>query len=233
MCDFANGKGRTGFIHPVVKAILLHFWLAYDHPFVDGNGRTARALFYWSMARDGYWLCEFLSISRIIKRAPAKYAKAFLYTETDDNDATYFILNQLRVIERAIEDLHQYLTNKAKDLAETRRMLDGSGRLRAVLNHRQVALVHHALRHPGHAYTVQSQRRFHNVSYQTARTDLLGLARLHLLEMSKSGRAFVFDAPPDLRDRLDKLARGGRSATPRGARGPRKVRSAPTRQRIR
>ena len=56
MCDFANRDPSDAFLHPVVKAILLHFWLAYDHPFIDGNGRTARALFYWSMLSQGYWL---------------------------------------------------------------------------------------------------------------------------------------------------------------------------------
>jgi len=108
LCDFANQKKHTYFIHPVVKAILLHFLLAYDHPFVDGNGRTARALFYWAMVRQGYWLTEFLSISQIIKQGPAKYGRAFLYTETDDNDVTYFIIHQLRVIIKAIEQLYLY-----------------------------------------------------------------------------------------------------------------------------
>jgi Fic family protein len=70
LCDFANGKTKTkGYLPPIVRAILLHFMLAYDHPFVDGNGRTARALFYWSMLHQGYGLAEFLSISRVIKRA--------------------------------------------------------------------------------------------------------------------------------------------------------------------
>ena len=95
MCDFANGKIPNHFIHPVVRAIILHFWLAYDHPFVDGNGRTARALFYWLMLRNNYWLFEFISISQIIRKAPIKYGRAFLYTETDDNDLTYFILYHL------------------------------------------------------------------------------------------------------------------------------------------
>jgi Fic family protein len=49
MCDFANGVTPGFFVHPVIRGIILHFWLAYDHPFVDGNGRTARALFYWQM----------------------------------------------------------------------------------------------------------------------------------------------------------------------------------------
>ena len=84
MCAFANGDHPGGFIHPVLRSIILHFWLAYDHPFLDGNGRTARALFYWSMLRHGYWLFEFIPISRIILRAPSKYGLAYLYTETDE-----------------------------------------------------------------------------------------------------------------------------------------------------
>jgi Fic family protein len=91
MCDFANGNTPHEFVHPAIRSILLHFWLAYDHPIVDGNGRTARALFYWAMLRYGFWLCEFISISRITLRGPAKYARAFLYTETDQNDLTYFL----------------------------------------------------------------------------------------------------------------------------------------------
>ena len=70
LCGFANGLSSEGFIHPVVRAILLHFALAYDHPFADGNGRTARALFYWSMLRSGYWLTQYLTISSILRGAP-------------------------------------------------------------------------------------------------------------------------------------------------------------------
>lgn len=69
MCRFANGdEGESGFLHPVVRSILVHFWLAYDHPFIDGNGRTARGLFYWSMRRQGYWMTEHISISSILRR---------------------------------------------------------------------------------------------------------------------------------------------------------------------
>ncbi len=91
-----------GYLHPVIRSIILHFWLAYDHPFVDGNGRTARAVFYWSMLRHGFWLLEFVSISQQILQAPKKYYRAFLYTESDGNDLNYFILHQLGVVQQAI-----------------------------------------------------------------------------------------------------------------------------------
>ena len=159
LCDFANEASRKDarapgrFVHPVVRAILLHFWLAYDHPFVDGNGRTARALFYWSMLRQRYWLFEFVSISEILLQAPAQYAMSFLHTETDENDATYFLLHQTGVICKAIESLHRYVERKSEEWRSTEELLRGAD----ALNHRQQALIRHALRHPGMRYTVEGQ----------------------------------------------------------------------------
>jgi len=201
MCDFANAKTPEAFIHPVLRSIMLHFWLAYDHPFVDGNGRVARALFYWSMLRHGYWLCEFISISQILLKAPAKYARAFLYTETDGNDLTYFILHQLDVIRRAIDELHAYIARKISALQAVESRLRGI----AFLNHRQQALVSHALRHPHQRYTFSSHQMSHNVVYQTARTDLLDLERRGLLSSRKVGRTWHFTPAPDLEDRLSRL----------------------------
>ena len=206
MCAFANGHDDGEFMPPAIRAILLHFWLAYDHPFVDGNGRTARALFYWSMARQGYWLVEYVSISRILKKARAQYARSFLYTETDDNDATYFMLYQLRVLIRAIEELHQYLARKATELRFAEDLIARSGRLRDSLNARQVALLNHALRNDDARYTVASHQRSHGVAYESARSDLMKLSELRLLEQRKSGRAFVFVPARNLTRKLQGAA---------------------------
>jgi Fic family protein len=201
MCDFANGKKDTYFIHPVIRSIILHFWLAYDHPFTDGNGRTARALFYWSMLRNGFWLFEFISISQIILNAPSKYGRAFLYTETDENDLTYFILYHLEVIRQAIKKLHEYIKERTKKLQAIESELRGI----SVLNHRQRALVSHGLRHPHYRYTIESHHISHNVVYQTARTDLLDLERRGLLESSKVGKTFYFTPVKHLEKKLAKL----------------------------
>ena len=160
-----------------------------------GHGR---ALFYWSMLSQGYWLAEFLSISQILKRAPAQYSRSFVYTETDENDLTYFVLHQLGVISRAIEELQVYLRRKMREVREVHSLLKQT----CDLNHRQLALLSHALRHPGMHYTIQSHRTSHNVVYQTARTDLLDLADRGLLIQQKSGKAYIFIAPPNLGERL-------------------------------
>ena len=205
---FANAKDDAGFVHPVVRAILLHFMIGYEHPFVDGNGRTARALFYWMMAKSGYWLTELLSISTIIRKSPGQYARAYLFSETDDNDVTYFLDYNLRVILRSIRALHSYLTRKTREMHNVQQLLDGSA-LAAMLNHRQTALLISMRKRPDQVYTIASHRRSHKVTYQTARTDLLELADLGLVTLAKHGRTFVFSPVPDFDERLHELSEPG------------------------
>ena len=205
LVEFANARDEDQFIHPVVKAIFLHFMIGYDHPFVDGNGRTARALFYWSMARSGYWLTEFLSISAIIRRSPAQYVRAYVYSETDDNDATYFLVYNLRVISRAIQALHVYLTRKARESRAFEETLRGAD-LAHILNHRQVALLSHLLKYPDTTYTIEGHRRSHNVTYETARTDLIGLTKLGFVDANKRGRKLVYRRHPDVETRIRSTA---------------------------
>ncbi|MFT5145202.1 MAG: Fic family protein [Thalassolituus oleivorans] len=187
---FANRTPEedSSYMHPVLKAITLHFWLAYIHPYTDGNGRTARAVFYWYMIRSGYWMAEYISISRIIKQAPAAYGKSFLYTETDENDLTYFFLSQLKVLGLAIGDLEAYIEKKARETQEAGALLGPA----MPLNHRQKAVIGHALRNPRATYTIASHRGSHGVTYQTARTDLLEMRDLGLLSTTKNGRTLLF-----------------------------------------
>jgi Fic family protein len=187
---------------------MLHFWLAYDHPFVDGNGRTARALFYWSMLRSGYWLFEYVSISEVILRAPVKYGRAFLLTETDDNDLTYFLLYHLGVIRESLDTLKRFIAKRADDL----RGIDSILRLAADrFNHRQRELLSHALRHPNQVYTIAGHQTRQGVVYQTARTDLLGLAEHGLLIKGESGKKLVFRPAPQLERLLRRLGEAASS----------------------
>lgn len=202
MCDFANSKKTNHFIHPVIKSIILHFWLAYDHPFCDGNGRTARALFYWSMLNSGYWLFEYISISEIILKGPAKYARAFLYTETDYNDLTYFIIYHLEIIIRAIKSLHNYIERRSIELSKLESRISSL----ALLNHRQRALISHALNHTGNIYNIKSHQTSHNITYQTARTDLFSLVDLRLLLSNKVKKTWHFQVPIDLETILENLS---------------------------
>ncbi|HET8554474.1 MAG TPA: Fic family protein [Rhodanobacteraceae bacterium] len=203
LCDFANqGDDDEQFIHPVVRAILIHFQIGYDHPFCDGNGRTARTLFYWSMLRSGFWMAEYLSISHILKQAPAQYMRSYPLTETDDSDTTYFVSHQLDVLLKAIAGVHDYIARKQREQHSAQTLLKPGSKLARRLNHRQRELLLNALKNPDKPFTIETHRRSHDIVYQTARTDLLGLVEAGLMKQYQQGKAYVFVARPDLAERL-------------------------------
>lgn len=211
ICEFANETSRP-FIHPVVKAIALHFAVGYVHPFVDGNGRTARAVFHWYMLKQDYWLFEYLPISRLFLKAPAKYARSYLYSETDNGDITHFVHYNLKMILRAMKALHVYLRQQQEEIAGAAALLRGN----PDLNHRQQSTIYHALKHPHDPCTVQQYKSTHSVSYGTARSDLLALARMGYLEMVQGKKKLLFYPHADLPLRLKNPSTGKRPYEPRG-----------------
>lgn len=205
LCDFANqGDDGEYFIHPVVRAIVIHFMIGYDHPFVDGNGRTARALFYWSMLRAGFWMTEYFSISSILRKAPSQYTRSYLHTESDDGDTSYFISHQLDVLLQAIEGVHAYIARKQRAQIEAETLLKPGSRLARSLNHRQRALLLNAIQQPHKVFTIAVHRRSHDIAYDTARSDLLGLVAAKLMRQHKQGKEYVFVARPDLSAKLSR-----------------------------
>ena len=203
---FANHDDDGRDTHPFVKAVALHFMIGYDHPFVDGNGRTTRALFYWSMARSGYWLTQYLTISSVIRQTPAQYVRAYVHSETDDSDITYFVYYNLQVMRKAVGNLHSYLASKSRDMERLWNVLSAPDTA-LLLNHRQVALLGHLLKNPGQTYVIASHQRSHNVTYQTARTDLIGLTELGFLQASKRGRKLVYRKSSEFESKLESIER--------------------------
>ncbi len=204
LCEFANARDEDDFLHPIIRAIAIHFQIGYDHPFCDGNGRTARALFYWAMLRSGYWLSEYVSISSILKKSQSAYVQAYLDTESDGADMSYFIAHQLGVIMQAVNALRDYLARKRKERRQAETLLRPNSKLGEKLNHRQRALLIDALRQPDSAYTIAGHQTAHRVTYATARADLMDLVRLKLLEKSKNGKAFLFEPVDNLTKLLER-----------------------------
>jgi Fic family protein len=188
MLAFANEKDSKPFLHPLVRAIVLHFWLAYLHPFADGNGRMARALFYWQMLRGGYDFAQYLSISGPIDRSRRTYYLSFAYTETDDGDLTYFILHQLQVLRKATENLRKHLRERFERMQELTTAVSGT----ESLNRRQQAALLYAIRNPHIGLTVRGHAKSHSVAYLTARSDLNDLESRGFLRRVRAGREHRF-----------------------------------------
>lgn len=198
LCAFANATPAS-YMHPVIKAVILHFWLAYVHPFPDGNGRTARALFYWFMLKSGYWMTEYISISSILNRAPAQYMKSYLYAETDGNDLTYFLVYNLKVIRESIDSIVKYIEKKARQLAEAKIQL---ARISG-LNDRQTSLLSHGIKHESRLYTIHEHMKINQTTYETARKDFIGLVKREFFIQMKMGKKFVYQPRADLSTRLE------------------------------
>jgi Fic family protein len=206
MLAFANREAERPFLHPLLRAMILHFWMAYLHPFVDGNGRMARALFYWQMLRSKYDFAQYLSISGPIERSRKAYYRAFVLTETDDGDLTYFLLHQLRVLARATDDLIVHLTRRANQLKHLSRALTEA----QALNHRQQAVLAHLVRQTGAAVTVRGHASSHDVTYLTARKDLQDMEEQGLLRRLRVGKTDRYLPTERVQERLTSAAERGR-----------------------
>lgn len=189
LLEFANmDESEDEFLHPVIKASILHFWLAYLHPFVDGNGRTARTIFYWYLLKKNYWLFQYLSVSRAIKMSRTQYDQAYLKTELDDNDLTYFVIYKLKVIEDAIE---AFITHYKKKLAEFKRNEFLSKQLKD-LNERQIALLYSLAKNQGNNVDIKTHKTKNQIAYQTARVDLIKLCEKELLTQLADNKKYVY-----------------------------------------
>ena len=172
LCDFFNNDNPRTFIHPIIRGIIVHFMLAFMHPFVDGNGRTARALFYWYMLKEGYKLTEYMSISRVIAKSKSNYEKAFRYVENDGNDMGYFVAYNLGALEKSFQQLRDYIQRKQREKrAASSFMMAGN------INQRQALVLQRLKEEPDTIFTVKDVQEQFSVSSMTARKDLSDLVQ--------------------------------------------------------
>ena len=176
LCRYFNETNAKVFVHPIIRGIIIHFMIAYMHPFVDGNGRTARALFYWYMLKQGYWLMEYMSVSRVIASSKKSYEKAYQYVESDGMDVGYFIIYNLKVLEKAFKQLQAYLKKKQeeKTLANTFLQLGN-------INERQAQIIRMYIDNPNEVLTVKDVQTKFMVTATTAKSDITGLMQRGML----------------------------------------------------
>lgn len=204
LCDFANNDDPDNFIHPIIKGIIIHFMLAFIHPFADGNGRTARSLVYWYLMKKGYRLTEYLSISRIIYRNKAQYEKAFLYTEADNCDMSYFIQYNLVTMKKAYEELKLYLQRKMSE----RDSITGLSGIKDI-NLRQAHIIKDLYKSSGNIITAKEIATQFAVTDKTARTDLQALAGLGIMkEVKLNNRMTGYVKADDFEEIIEKLNKG-------------------------
>ena len=99
-------------VHPVLKSGIVHYELVRIHPFLDGNGRVARALATLILYQDGYDIRKFFSLEEYFDKDAVSYYEALQSVEKNDGDLTpwleYFTLGlsiELSKIRERVESI--------------------------------------------------------------------------------------------------------------------------------
>ena len=189
LCLFFNAEDSPTFIHPIIRGIIIHFMISFMHPFVDGNGRTARALFYWYMLKEKYWLTEYMSISRTIAESKHAYEKAFLYAENDGYDIGYFVAYNLRALKLSFEQLKKYIERKQQEKLSANTFIMVGG-----INDRQAQIILIFKKNPEAVVTVKEMQDRFLITQMTARKDLTELVEkgyLTEIAINKVKRGYI------------------------------------------
>lgn len=198
---FANNEDQSGFLHPIIKAIFLHFWIGILHPFYDGNGRLARTIFYWYLLREGYWAMQYLPISLVIIEAPTQYGMAYVYSEQDGYDLTYFYDFHMRKLLQALTNFNSYLDRKIKENNEVQNLFQSA----YALNPRQIQAMRYLLSQGEGSYVnPSSYEALSGISRTTAIADLKSIEAMKLVQSKKVGKYVRYYGTPSLKDALQK-----------------------------
>lgn len=189
-CAWSNvDDAESFFLHPVLKAASMHFYFVHVHPFVDGNGRTARALMYYYLLKHGYEFMKFFSISKAIAADKKNYYQALKNVQDNECDLTYFFMHAVKMVLEAISTVEAQKQNE-NSLVGWLETVKSQG---IVLNSRQEKLFRFHFREGVFPVTIKKYVKMTKVVYQTGRSDLLDLTDKGLLQMSKKGKEFVFE----------------------------------------
>lgn len=171
------------YYHPLIKGILVHYFIGYIHPFFDGNGRTARALFYFNAIRNQLNYVELLSVSAYLRNHGQQYETSFVKVKDNDCDLTYFIDFCLDSILSALKEVSRKVSYllKMTDLKE-----------RFGLSNTQVGLIQRMALHKFRSIDVEEYAKQILKSREFARQELKGLLELNLVSEIKISKKLVY-----------------------------------------
>lgn len=186
--NFINTENQSEFIHPIIKAFIIHFYIGYVHPFFDGNGRVSRAFSYMYLLKQGYDFFRFFSISSMINKHRQKYYKSFIDSEDNGSDLTYFIVAHLQIsLDSINEVLDRLIDEFQSQLLEEKLNKEG-----ILLSKRQQKFIKFIEKKDNNLVTIDEYRKKNNVSYETARKDLMSLEQIGLFKKVKKGKKNIF-----------------------------------------
>ena len=167
----------------MIKAILLHYFIAYIHPFFDGNGRAARTVFYFEAIKTNLQFVELLSVSADLKEHGKRYERSFDLVQEHELDMTFFIdscLDSLMLALKRVEEKINYLMDISN-------LMKSAG-----INQNQVGLLQRVALNKYRAISIEEYAAQIGKSRELARRELKDLLLKGFLKERKKGKKFVY-----------------------------------------
>lgn len=179
-------------VHPIIKAGIIHYELARIHPFVDGNGRVARAVATLILFLDGYDIRKFFSFEEYFDEDAMKYYLTLqavsnqLVLDTHERDLTpwleYFTEGVAIELNRVKE--------KVQRISVDARIKDKLGK-QLMLNERQMLIMEYIHRHKGLS-NKEFRKIFPDYSDDTVLRELKFLRQKGLVKKSGGTKKAVY-----------------------------------------
>ena len=171
------------YFHPLIKGILVHYFIGYIHPFFDGNGRAARALFYFKSMKNNLNYIELLSVSAYLRVHGKQYENSFVKVKDNEYDLTYFI-------DFCLDSMASSLKEVSRKISYLLRMNDLQDRFD--LSPTQVGLMQRMALHKFRTIDIEEYAQQISKSREFARQELKGLLDLNLVSEVKVSKKLVF-----------------------------------------
>jgi Fic family protein len=162
--------------HPILRAAIVHYQLVYIHPYVEGNGRTARAFATLLMYLLGYDFKRFFSLEQYFDNDANRYYKALLSVQQHGGDLTYWLEYFCYGLAIEIDKVKSQVQKLSKDL----KMKKELGQ-QVALSERQIILLE-LLQNQGEITSDDAQEVLPNVSVDTILRDIRDLIKKNVIE---------------------------------------------------
>lgn len=173
LCTWLNNAHA---LHPVVRAAIAHLEFVRIHPFMDGNGRSARLLETLLLAQFGWDARGLLALEPYYRANLARYYALIASSIAKGDYTDWMIFIAAGVLER-LQKVEQQLAHDSPVTPHAPMLNERHWRIMALLGHARATISN------------MEVQQLTSASHMTAARDLAYLVQLGLLERHGAGRA--------------------------------------------
>lgn len=175
LLEFVNSKEED--THPVLKSGAVHYELVRIHPFLDGNGRVARAFATLILYKEGYDIRKFFSLEEYFDKNATEYYEALQSVEKNDGNLTFWLEYFTLGLSIELSKIRQKVETISVD-GKLREKLGGAPLL---LSARQLKIIEY-IQKVGHLQNQAFESLFPMVSEDTILNELKGLVKSGIIK---------------------------------------------------